>query len=78
MNEKREDGMGRRDFFRTFARVAIAGGIGFLVGNLAGRRLDPRKHTCRNRSVCCNCPAFNGCELPAATTARNAGADFRT
>lgn len=77
--ENRHDPNGRidrRSFFTGFGRyfflVLIGGGSADLIRRY--RKLDPEQQRCINKSVCCNCSAFERCVLPAALSARRAKA----
>ncbi|MBI3910143.1 MAG: hypothetical protein HY320_04330 [Armatimonadetes bacterium] len=56
----------RRDFLRGLARGLLAGGAIAGVGGLAARRGEK----CTNQFVCRGCPAFDGCGLPQALSAK--------
>jgi hypothetical protein len=66
------EGISRRQFLSTLARLAALGGIGALTAKLlAGRGGASRSgETCVNQGVCRGCSAFAGCGLPSALSAR--------
>ena len=70
------DGLTRRQFLKSAARLVLLGGLGvlglrLLRGGVRGRRLLPGQ-TCVNQGVCRGCTAYSGCGLPAALSARRA------
>lgn len=62
--------MGRREFLRGGVRYALLGGLAAMAAYTVAR---PKGAKCVNRSVCGGCPAFLGCELPQALSAKKAG-----
>jgi len=61
----------RRTFFRKLAAGVALSALGALTAVLASRR-TPRTagEICTNRGLCRGCPAFTGCGLPQALSAR--------
>ena len=58
----------RREFLRSVGRGAALGALAALgVTLLTDSRRDA---ACIGRGACRGCPAFNGCDLPAAEGAR--------
>jgi len=68
--------MKRAEFLRSCGRSLVLGVLGFLGIRAASRArgIDRDAHRCINKSVCCGCPKFEKCPLPAAATARLPGA----
>jgi hypothetical protein len=65
----------RREFFQACARWGTLAGMGALGGSLLARH-GPRPldgQTCANAGVCRGCPAYAGCGLPQALSARERG-----
>jgi hypothetical protein len=66
--------MSRREFFRSLGRYGVLGALA-AGGAVAGRRgINRSRQKCVNKSVCCNCKAFDDCRLPAALSAKDADA----
>ena len=64
----------RREFFRTCARGLGLAGLGLVGGVLAARRAERvGAESCENSGVCRGCPAYSGCGLPQALSARQRG-----
>jgi len=63
----------RRDFFRSIARLIVLGGA---VGGVAALTRKTGE-SCVNQGICRGCPAFDGCGLPQALSAKAAGSDGR-
>ena len=73
------EGLTRREFLKSAARLALLAGLGALGlrllrggGAAAGGRLPRAGQTCVNQGVCRGCTAWSGCGLPAALSARRA------
>ena len=67
------ESLSRREFFRTAGRAIALGGLGILVFRLlrrGGARRPAAGETCINDGLCRGCPAFAGCGLPAALSAK--------
>ncbi len=58
----------RREFFRAAARYTLLGCLTVAASLTARRSL--RGQRCVNLGVCSGCPAFAGCELPNALSAK--------
>lgn len=59
----------RREFFTTFARLGVLGGLGALVGRLV-RRSPPEDGTRRAFDTCSACFVLKRCNFPEAATTR--------
>jgi hypothetical protein len=71
MNRDVTDPQSRREFFRSAGRHLLLGAMGiggFVVTRREGAK--PVRQVCHNKSVCCNCGAFEQCRLPAALSAK--------
>jgi hypothetical protein len=69
----------RRELFRAAGRGLAAGTLaaGALVLGIRNRQhraLNPEDHKCVNQGICKGCRRFSGCTLPAAASAKRAGA----
>ena len=65
------ENLDRRSFFRKLAAGAALAALGALTAVLASRRTPSvAGETCTNRGICRGCPAFAGCGLPQALSAR--------
>jgi hypothetical protein len=77
------EGLTRREFLKSAARLALLAGLGALglrllrggagaagAAGAAGRRLPRAGQTCVNQGVCRGCTAYSGCGLPAALSAK--------
>ena len=65
----------RREFLLTGARYALVGCLLAVAGFLGGSRRGaaaPGSQQCVNRGICRGCPAFSGCGLPQALSAKRA------
>lgn len=58
----------RREFLRSVVRMAVLGGAVAGVTALTRKRGE----SCVNEFVCSGCPAFEGCGLPQALSAKAA------
>lgn len=58
----------RREFFRGFARLFLAGGAIAGAGALSTRKGE----TCTNQGICSGCPGYEGCGLPQALSRKEA------
>ena len=74
-----DDGLSRRQFLKTAARLALLAGFGALGLRLlrggagaTGGRLYRAGQSCVNQGVCRGCTAYSGCGLPAALSAKRA------
>jgi purine-cytosine permease-like protein len=66
-----EPDIARRTFFRKLAAGLAMTALGALTAVLASRRTPSAAgETCTNRGICRGCPAFAGCGLPQAVSAR--------
>ncbi|HUU60412.1 MAG TPA: twin-arginine translocation signal domain-containing protein [Phycisphaerae bacterium] len=66
----------RRQFLRGVARSGAMAGLAVLGIVLGGRkRSTKRSETCANQGICRGCPAFDGCGLPQALSAKHAAAE---
>ena len=66
----------RRQFLRGVARNGGLGALAVLGIVLGGRaRSTKRSETCANQGICRGCPAFDGCGLPQALSAKHAAAE---
>ncbi len=80
---ERAEGLTRREFLKSAARLALLGGLGLLgLRLLRGRgaaagRLPSAGQTCVRQAVCRGCRGYGGCGLPAALSARRALAGGR-
>jgi len=63
-----EEEQNRREFLRRVVRGAGLVGLSGLCGVLVA---DARNGGCVRTTVCGGCPAFSGCRLPKAQTARD-------
>jgi hypothetical protein len=74
------EGLTRREFLKSAARLALLAGLGALglrllrggAGAWAADRLPRAGQTCVNQGVCRGCTAYSGCGLPAALSAKRA------
>ena len=68
------DAQSRREFFRGVGRNLALGAVAVLAAVLTTR--PPKaagRQKCVNRGICRGCSSFDGCGLPAALSARQAG-----
>ena len=74
MENDKQQPANRRDFFRLLGRGAITGIIAAVAAALLTRKwTNPQglsNQKCINRSLCNGCSAFDGCQLPAAASAK--------
>jgi hypothetical protein len=59
----------RRTFFKNVARWSLAGGMA-AAAVVAWRRRPISEPACVNEGVCRGCPAYTGCGLPQALSAK--------
>jgi anaerobic selenocysteine-containing dehydrogenase len=78
------EGLSRREFLKSAARLALLAGLAALGLRLVrGRgapagRLPRAGETCVNQGVCRGCTAYSGCGLPAALSAKRAASGGRS
>lgn len=73
MKEEQTNRKTRREFFRSFVRWTLLGGLGVLSIRLArGKpRIDGNRHHCTNLGICGECAELRSCLLPRAVSARS-------
>jgi len=62
--------LSRRDFLLAAGRWLLAAALGAGAVRLLLGRPRLLRQTCVNQGVCRGCPAFSGCGLPPALSAR--------
>ncbi len=71
---KADDKENRRDFFRSCARNTLLATVTFASAALAIRKRSTAglRQRCVGGGICRGCPAFTGCGLPQALSAKRA------
>ena len=70
MSEISEQKQSRREFLRGSVRYLTLGGLVFMGGLFARRKVLSTEEECINLSICRGCSVFKNCGLPLALSAK--------